>query len=119
MTVDTGSKFGQSPSSGTCAHWSERFINNSTVKVVQVTFAPETAFFSKGKKGSSDYVQTPAKAPEPATLNVSIAPQAAQSLQFMACTDTTPPRLVTPHRQPLGAAVEVGRRRDWHCTLPS
>ena len=91
VTVDTGSKFGQSPSSGTCAHWSERFVNNSTVKVVQVTFAPETAFFSKGKKGSSDYVQTPAKAPAPATLNVSIAPKASQSLQFMACTDTAPP----------------------------
>lgn len=91
VTIDTSSKYGQSPSSGTCAHWSERFINNSSVKVVQVTFAPESAFFSKGKKGTGEYARTPAKAPEPATLNVAIDPKQSQALQFMVCTDTTPP----------------------------
>ncbi len=91
VTIDTSSKFGQSPSSGTCARWTERFINNSSVKVVQVTFAPETAYFSKGKQGTSDYVRTPAKAPEPATLNVSMDPKQSQTMQFMVCTDTAPP----------------------------
>lgn len=61
------------------------------MKVVQVTFAPETAYFSKGTKGTSDYVRTPAKAPEPATLNVSMDPKQSQTLQFMVCTDTAPP----------------------------
>ncbi len=89
--ADTDAKYGQSPSNGTCAHWSERFVNNSTAKVVEITFAPGHAFYSRGKKGDTGYKEFPAKAPAPAVLNVAIAPNDAQAIQFMACTDTAPP----------------------------
>jgi len=91
VNADTDAKYGQSPSSGTCAHWSERFINNSTAKVVQITFAPGRASYSRGNKGDPGYKEFPAKAPAPAVLNVAIAPNDAQAIQFMACTDTAPP----------------------------
>ncbi len=92
LRADTSAHFGQSPSSGTCAHWSQRFINDSDERVVQISFAPAGALYTTGTKGRPGYRAWHAATPPAADLNVSIEPNGhAELVQFMICTSTPPP----------------------------
>ena len=120
VNADTATKYGQSPSSGTCAHWSERFINNSSAKVVQITFAPGRAFYSRGKKGTNGYKTFAAKAPAPAVLNVAIAPKGAAGDPVHGVHGHRAAEWNgrTAHRSTKCASVEVAKRRDRHARVP-
>jgi hypothetical protein len=91
VIADTSSRSGQSPSSGTCAHWSQRFVNRSDTRVVRISFAPAGALYSSGTKGAPGYRTWPAETPPAADLSVSIPPGGAQALQLQTCTATAPP----------------------------
>ena len=97
VTAATGANYGQAPSNGYCAHWTERFVNDSDVKVVHITFAPKSAGFTSGTAGEAGYRRWPAKTPSPTELNVSIATKQAQTIQFQSCTTTAPPNGATLH----------------------
>ena len=91
VVADTSGHYGQSPSSGTCAHWSQRFVNHSDARVLRISFAPVGAVYTKGTKGRPGYRTWPAVTPPPAQLNVSLDPNRAAVQQFMICTSTAPP----------------------------
>ena len=120
VNADTDAKYGQSPSSGTCAHWSERFINNSTAKVVQITFAPGQRLVLAGQQGRSRLQGLPGQGPRPRSAQRRHRAEHAEAIQFMALHGhCAPERNRRPaHRCTERASVEVGKRRDGHARLP-
>jgi hypothetical protein len=107
LTVDTSGHYGQSPSGGTCAHWSQLFQNQSDERVVQVTFAAAGALYTTGKRGEPGYRAWHAETPPKADLTVSIAPDQVELVQFMVCTSTPPPRGAT------SLEIAPPRRLEW------
>ena len=91
VVADASGHYGQAPSNGTCARWTQRFVNHSDARVVRISFEPVGAMYTQGDKTKGDYRTWPAATPPAAQLNVSLEPSRAAVQQFMICTATAPP----------------------------
>lgn len=84
-------------STGRCANWRDRFVNNSNTEIVRIVISSPSGRYRN--LAASDYnTQTkqyppdiPAAKPEPAVLMVSLPPYDEQILAYQTCTSTASP----------------------------
>lgn len=83
--------FGQSFPEGRCAVWQVGFVNQSNIGIDQITFAPPSGSYSYTDY-SADKPDIESAPPEPAVLDIYLAPGQDTAVEFKTCTSTPPPR---------------------------
>ena len=91
VTYDQEALPGSGYASANCWHWNLRFINDSDTEVVQITFSPPSSYYWVQSPDYAVSEDRQADPPDPATIDVSIAPYQAEMVQFQTCTATPPP----------------------------
>jgi hypothetical protein len=83
--------FGQSFPEGRCAVWQVGFVNQSNTGIDQITFAPPSGSYSYTDY-SADKPDIESAPPEPAVLDIYLAPGEDTAIEFKTCTSTPPPK---------------------------
>lgn len=83
--------FGQDFPRGRCAIWKAGFINQSDTGIDRIVVAPPTGTYSYTDY-SKDMPDLYAAPPQPAVLNLYIAPGNQTAVEFRTCTSTPPPK---------------------------